>query len=202
MAPSPSRQPEPQYRQMELNPQAADGDIHSPANVNRQVAAAARQIELLEAQKRALEEVNQQKDSFLSDLNETGLKLHNTIRRMDKELESMQKEQNEIQEACECFRKHIQILSALNPQHWAKDTLQERLRDAIPKLERAENDYREALAHGRRFHHTDILRKIKRSNESPFSREQLGQHFMDGIAFHLPLALFLLIAWLIYLIFR
>ncbi len=202
MASSPSRQPEPQYRQMELNPQAADGDIHTPAIVNRQVAAAARHIELLEAQKRALEEVNQQKDSFLADLNETGLKLHTTIRRMDKELESMQKEQREIQDACECFRKHIQILSALNPQHWANDTLQERLRDAIPKLERAENDYREALAHGRRFRHTDILRKIKRIDDSPFSRDQLGQHFLDGIAFHLPLALFLLIAWFLYLIFR
>ncbi len=208
MAPSVPKSSNPPYRQMELHPQIADGLQHSPANVTLQVEAAQRQIELLEqrqreldAQKRELEEINEQKAEFSEHLNRVGLQLHNSIRRMEKELESIRQEQEDIVQTCQCFRMHIQVLSALQPQNWSKEGLRERLQESLPKLQRAENDYSEAFAHGSHFRHTAIFRK---KNGSSFSRasNDLGQQFLQGLAFHLPLACLMLLAWGCYALFH
>lgn len=203
-----NRSSDPPFRQMELNPQIADGLQHSPSNVSLQVEAAQRQIELLEqrqreldAQKRELEEINEQKARFTDQLNSTGLKLHNSIRRMEKELESIRQEEEDILQACNCFRKHIQVLSALQPQNWSKDGLRERLAESLPKLQRAENDYSEAYAHGSHFRHTAIFKK-KHGSFSSSTANGLGQQFLQGLAFHLPLACLLLLAWGVYALFH
>ena len=47
-----------------------------------------------EAQRRELEESNEKKALFNESLNEVGMKLHNAIRRLEKELESMEREAN------------------------------------------------------------------------------------------------------------
>lgn len=204
MAPSVSKSSDPPYRQMELNPQMADGLQHSPANVTLQVEAAQRQIEMLEqrqreldAQKRELEEINEQKQEFSEHLNRVGLQLHNCVRRMEKELESIQREQEDIVQTCQCFRMHIQVLSALQPKNWSKDGLRERLQESRPKLERAENDYAEAFAHGSQFRHTAVFRNMG-SSPLALTAGNLGRQFLQGLAFHLPLVCLLLAAWGVY----
>ncbi|MCD7798211.1 MAG: hypothetical protein LUG84_02215 [Akkermansiaceae bacterium] len=197
------------YRQMELNPRLADNERHSPANVNLQVEAAQRQIEDLEqrrreldAQKKELEKINEQKSEFTEQLNRVGLRLHNSVRRMEKELESIRQEQEDIIQTCKCFKMHIQILSALNPQNWSHEGLHERLIDALPKIERAENDYNEAYSHGAHFRHTSIFRKKREGRFSSMQSGGIGEQFIQGLAFHLPLACLLLLAWGVYSIFH
>lgn len=201
MAPSVPKSSDTPYRQMELNTQIADGLQHSPTNVTLQVEAAQRQIEMLEqrqreldARKRELEVINAQKEEFSEHLNRIGLQLHNCVRRMEKELESIQREQEDIVQTCQCFRMHIQVLSALQPENWSKDGLRERLQESLPKLQRAENDYTEAFAHGSQFRHTVVFRKM---GASPLSLTigSLGRQFLQGLAFHLPLVCLLLAAW-------
>ncbi len=201
------RRAEEVYRQMELNPRAADGEMHSPDRVRMRAEQARRQAEYFEqqrinseTQRRELELSNEQKAIFSANLNEVGMKLHNAVRRLEQELESMDKEQREIEAVNECFKRHLQILSSLKPQNWSTDGFQERVREALPKLDRAENDFNEAYSMGRRFRHTDTFRhKPGEQEENSLRWRDVRDQLVKGLAFHLPLFILLLVTWLIYL---
>ena len=201
------RRAEGNYRQMELNPRVADGEMHSPDQVRLRVEQARKQTEYfeqqrinLETQRRELELSNEQKAMFSANLNEVGMKLHNAVRRLEQELESMEKEQREVESINECFKRHLAILSALKPQTWSTEGFQDRLREALPKLDRAENDFEEAYSMGRRFRHTDTFcYKPGQQEEKVLSFKDFRDSMAKGLAFHMPLFLLLLITWLIYL---
>lgn len=192
-----------QYRQMELNPRIADGEMHSPEQVRQQMEQARKQAEFYEAQRaqweaqrRELEESNEKKVLFNDSLNEVGMKLHNAVRRLEKELESMERETNEVAQVSECLRRHREILSAMQPETWSTEGFNERLREAIPKLERAANDFEEAFAGAPYYRHTNIFRhkpgaEEHRGPDWSSIREQL----VHGFFFHLPLFLLLLLSW-------
>ena len=196
------------YRQMELNPQTADGEAHSPERVRMRVEQARQQAEfyeqqrvLLETQRKELELSNNQKALFNANLDEVGMRLHNAVRRIEQELESMEREQREVEGINECFKRHLQILSALQPQNWSTEGFQARLREALVKLDRAENDFDEAYSMGRRFRHTDVFRNKPGEEKTPGRRlKELGDMLLRGLAFHLPLFLLLLITWLVSLL--
>ncbi len=195
------------YRQMELNPQMADGLAHSPENVQHQMEQARQQAAFYEqqraqweAQRQELAENSERKASFDADLNEVGMKLHNAVVRMERELESMGREQQELTQVVECLKRHLQILSALQPRNWSPEGFRDRLREAWPKLDRAENDFNEAYALGRQFRHTQVfLHKPGEEKRSGLTWRQLGAELARGLAFHLPLFLLLLLTWLTYL---
>ncbi len=200
-----SQQP---YRQMELSPHAVDGEMHSPERVREQVEKLRMQAELFEQQRllsenqsRALEQSTMRKAGFNADLNEVGQKIHNSVRRIERELESMNKEQQELEHVCECFKRHLQILSALQPDKWPPEGVTERLREALPKLDRAENDFNEAYACGYKYSHTDVLcHKPGESKQEQLTWKKLREEMAKGLAFHLPLFLLILISWIVYIL--
>lgn len=191
------------YRQMELNPRIADGEMHSPEQMRQQVEQARQQVEFYEAQRvqweaqsRELEANTQKKLLFNDTLNEIGMKLHNAVRRIDKELESMQREQAEIEQINECLKRHLQILSAMKPENWSTEGFSNRLQESMPKLDRAINDFEETYSGPGRYRHTDIFR------HKPGVEERQGidwagirNQLVKGFYFHLPLFLLLLITW-------
>ncbi len=194
------------YRQMELNPQMADGVAHSPENVHHQMEQARQQAEFYEqqraqweAQRQELAESSEQKAFFDANLNEVGMKLHNAVVRMKRELESMEREKAELEQVTECLQRHLQILSALQPRNWSPEGFKDRLREALPKLDRAENDFNEAYALGRRFRHTKVfLHKPGDEQHEGLTWRRMGEELARGLAFHLPLFLLLLATWLIF----
>lgn len=191
---------------MELNPKAADGDMHSPGQVMRQVEDARQKAEYFEsqraqweAQRQELEESTVQKNLFNEKLNELGMKIHNAVRRLEAEQESMNRESATIAQICDTLKRHLQILSALQPQNWSTEGFQQRLLEAIPRLERAENDFDEAYMRCSKFIHTDTFK------HKPGVREKEGIQWVKvkeqmtyGLVFHLPLFLLILISWGIY----
>lgn len=203
----PTGEPRPQpYRQMELNPHAVNGSIHSPERVREQVEKLRQQAELFEQQRlqsesqsRELEQSSFRKARFNDDLNEVGTRIHNAVRRIERELESMNKEQHELELVCDCFKHHLQILSALQPEMWPPDSVTEHLQDAQPRLQRAYNDFEEAYAFGTKYRHTDVLQN--KPGEEPVRRltwKNLREEMARGLAFHLPLFVLILISWAIY----
>lgn len=191
------------YRQMELNPRMADGEMHSPEQMRHQVEQARQQEEFFDAQlaqcraqRQELEESNQKKVLFNESLNEIGMKLHNAVRRLEKELDSMEREQTEIAQINECLKRHLQILSSMQPQHWSPEGFDNRLQEAMPKLERAINDFEEAYAGHSRYHHTDIFRyKPGIEERQGINWKRIRTQLADGFYFHLPLFLLLLLTW-------
>ncbi len=194
------------FRQMELNSQIADDAAHSPENVQHQMEQARQQAEFYEqqraqweAQRQELAESSEQKAFFDANLNEVGMKLHNAVLRMEHELESMEREQQELAQVAECLKRHLQILSAMQPRNWSPEGFKDRLREALPKLDRAENDFNEAYALGRHFRHTKVfLHKPGEDGHRSLGWRHLGEELARGLAFHLPLFLLLLATWLIY----
>ncbi|MFI3244731.1 MAG: hypothetical protein R3Y56_10820, partial [Akkermansia sp.] len=161
---SPNSNEREHYRQMELDPKYGDGELHSPANVNNQMEAAKAQAQFYEQQRRQweeqrheLEQVNQKKALFTSGLNEIGLSIHNAQRRIEQEMLSMDREYHELEHVRECLQQHLRVLSALQPETWSTEGLNERLRESLPKLERAENDLNEAYFMGKKMRHTQVF---------------------------------------------
>ena len=186
----------PSYRQMELNPRIADGEMHSPEQMRQQVEQARQQAEYYEAQRRELEESTERKSLFNDSLNEIGMKLHNAVRRLDKELDSMEREQAEIAQINECLKRHLQILSAMRPQTWSTEGFNERLNEALPTLDRAINDFEEAYTQPGRYRHTEIFRyKPGVESRRGIDWVTLRSRAAQGFFFHLPLFILLLIAW-------
>ena len=112
----------------------------------------------------------------------------------------MDREQQEVEQACECLKKHLQILSALQPANWSNEGLRERLQEALPKLENVENDFNEVYVDGHKYLHTDIFRhKPGVEEKQGFNWAAARGELLRGLAFHLPLFLLLLVTWLIYL---
>lgn len=203
----PQTQREP-YRQMELTPEGTDGSMHTPERILEQAERLRLQAERFEQQRleseslsRELEESTIQKTRFNADLNEVGQRLHNAVRRLERELDSMEREAHEMEQVSECFKRHLQILSSLQPQHWAPESVKERLREALPKLDRADNDFNEAYACGKEYRHTAIFRhKPGEEVKQKFSMATIKEEMLKGLAFHLPLFMLILISWLIYLL--
>lgn len=197
------------YRQMELNPRMADGEMHSPEQMRQQVEQARQQAEFYEAQRaqweaqrQELEESNTKKVLFNESLNEIGMKLHNAVRRLDKELESMEREQSEITQINECLKRHLQILSSMQPQNWSSEGFNDRLREAMPKLDRAVNDFEEAYAGPSRYRHTEIFRyKPGVDERQGINWGTIRCKLTDGFFFHLPLFILLLLSWGAYTLF-
>lgn len=173
--------------------------MHSPEQMRQQVEQARQQAEYYEAQRRELEESTERKTLFNESLNEIGMKLHNAVRRLDRELESMDREQAEIAQINECLKRHLQILSSMRPQTWGTDTFNERLNEAIPKLDRAINDFEEAYSGPSRYRHTEIFRyKPGIDERRGIDWETFRSKAAQGFFFHLPLFILLLITWGVY----
>ena len=191
------------YRQMELNPRMADGEMHSPEQIRLLAEKARQQEEFFDAQltqcraqRKELDEINQRKVLFDDDLNEIGMKLRNAVRRLEKELDSMIQEQEEISQINECLKRHLQILSSMQPLHWSAEGFDARLKEAQPKLERAVNDFEEAYAYPSRYRHTDIFRyKPGIEERQGINWADIRKQLVTGFYFHLPLFLLLLITW-------
>lgn len=189
------------YRQMELDPRTADGDLHSPEQMRLRMEQARKQAAFYEAQSQELEQSSNQKMLFNASLNELGMNLHNAVRRLDKELKSMQAEEHEVALALDCMKRHLQILSSLQPQTWSTEGFSARLHEAIAILERAENDFNEAFRGGDKYLHTDVFRhKPGEEEHERFGWRMLRESCLKGLFFHLPLFFLLLITWLIYLL--
>ena len=116
-------------------------------------------------------------------------------------IESMNKEQHELELVCDCFKHHLQILSALQPEMWPPDSVTVRLQDAQPRLQRAYNDFEEAYALGSKYRHTDVLQnKPGEETIRCFTWKNLKEEMARGLAFHLPLFVLILISWATYIL--
>lgn len=189
------------YRQMELDSRAAGGEAHSPDQVRQQVEEARKQAEYFENQSRKLELSNEQKSKFNADLNDIGMRVHNAVQRLGRELESMKREQRELEIARNCLQEHLHVLSTLQPQSWGTNDVAQMLREALPKLDWAENDFNEVYAAAATFRHTDVLRhKPGEEHREGLTWCVLKEQMAKGLFFHLPLFLLLLATWLIYML--
>lgn len=199
-----------QYNQLELSALVGDGDEHSPENGQRKVDAARAQAIFYEKQRsqwerqhHELETINKQKSFFAEELEALGMKLHNATRRVDQELISIEHENLQLTQVSACLKRHLQILTALDAKNWSPEGFEERMKEALPKLLRAENDFQEAFSAGQGLRHTKILRnKPGVANRPILALRTMIDEMLRGFFFHLPLLLVFALAYAFYFYFN
>ena len=87
----------------------------------------------------------------------------------------------------------------MRPQTWSTEGFNERLNEAIPKLDRAINDFEEAYIAPARYRHSDVFRyKPGIDARQGINWAELRTKAAQGFFFHLPLFILLLITWGVY----
>ncbi len=194
-------QPNSTYRQMELNPKAADG-AHSAEDAQKNIEHARAQADYYQQQHIELEKTKRDKQLFAAQLNELGMSIHNITRRLEQEIKDLDGEKQALTEVYQCLTRHLQILSALDPTDWSNEGIKERLLEALPKLDRAENDLNEAYAGVRRYHFTKIFDVDPLATRRwGINWTQLQAEILRGVFFHLPLLVLLVMGFGLWYIF-
>ncbi len=184
-------------RQLELNPIEADGDSYSPTQIRQQAEDARAQAAFFEQQQAEweeqhleLERIKQHKIEFSSQLDELGLKIHNVVRRIEREVQAMDAEKAELKQIHDCLSRHLMVLSSLDPTEWSPKGIEERLLNGLTKLDRAENDLQEAYIGEKRYRYVECF-KLRPDQAKIWgtTRGQLIDELKRGLFFHLPLIL-------------
>ncbi len=182
-------------RQMELNPIEADGRSYSPTQIRQQAEDARAQAAFFEQQQaeweeqhQELERIKQHKVEFAAQLDELGMKIHNVVRRIEREVQAMDAEKLELKQIHECLSRHLMVLSSLDPTEWSPKGIEERLINGLTKLDRAENDLHEAFIGEKRYRYVECFNiRPDQAKIWGTTRAQLLDELKKGVFFHLPL---------------
>jgi hypothetical protein len=179
-------------------------------NVDQKVKAAQEQLlqlrmqqEEIERQKQHLEALRIKQERFVAGKRDLVEKLARSAGHVERELYDAQKRVEELALTYDEFRRHLDILKALQPEKWHRSQVDEELDNALAAIEEAENDFAKGI---RRLH---AMGPPDGVTAGPVSLEEGGAHVMPsfstqsddlltwmrrGFAFTLPLIGTLLIA--------
>lgn len=111
---------------------------------------------------------------------------------IDREMERLQSNYEELNTVREIFQSHIADINAIVPNSWSDEHQEERLDDAISKVEEAEETHAKAMRRINQIIGEKIEPKKSLLKESPEVSE-FASYFRMGFAFTLPLILTLII---------
>ncbi|MCB1236491.1 MAG: hypothetical protein KDM91_15595 [Verrucomicrobiae bacterium] len=161
--------------------------------------------EMLERQKLELEELQRRKEEFTHGRAEVTEQLSQSIAHLEREAARAQQLAEECLDSKESFEQHLRIVEMLRPEHWSRADLRDELTRALACIEDAEQDIAQAghLLEVRKAAPKGVRVTEKKSTASAAaSREQGFLHwFKCGLAFTLPLMIFVGVALLLLSIF-
>lgn len=180
-------------------------------NVDQKVKDAQEQLlklrmqqEEIERQKQHLEALRIKQERFMAGKRELLDKLARCNNHVERELFDSQKRVEQLTLTHDEFRRHLDILKALQPEKWHRSQVDEELENALSAIEDAENDYAKGL---RRLHalappdaNADELASLDDGDApvlSPMSAansDDIAAWMRRGFAFTLPLIATVLVA--------
>ncbi|MDA7659766.1 hypothetical protein N8651_04065, partial [Akkermansiaceae bacterium] len=101
----------------------------------------------LERQKIALEDLNQRKQEFLAGQLELSERFATAITTIDRELFESKREAEDLDQTRIAFANHLNRLESLNPEAWPKDSLGNELEKALVILDKADEEFEQAVSH-------------------------------------------------------
>lgn len=149
--------------------------------------------EELERKKRELEELTSRKRAFLSQQVELTEKLSSAITLIDRELNELREETDQIEQCRACFAEHLDKIQKHDPEKWTRDNLHERLEKATAVTDMAADEYDQAAAYFEGTRAGGIFgRPSKGGRRKPKSQKnesEFLQQLLNGFAFNLPIIL-------------
>ncbi len=165
------------------------------------------QQEVVERQKRELQELTERKEEFLEGQISITERLTGTITAVDRELFDMRQEMEDLEQTRKCFADHLQKIDGINHDSWSKDDLKHELNRAISMLDHAEDEFDEALAYFTNSSHSNVFggnskpsKKSSAASKSGSPKSEFQAMLKQGLAFNMPIFVIGLLALIAYVV--
>ncbi|MDB4371928.1 hypothetical protein N9Z69_02045 [bacterium] len=152
----------------------------------------------LERQKIALEDLNQRKQEFLAGQLELSERFATAITTIDRELFESKREAEDLDQTRIAFANHLNRLESLNPEAWPKDSLGNELEKALVILDKADEEFEQAVSHFGETRKDSLFSGQTGSFSRASSQGSFIGMIRNGFAFNLPIILLGSVAILIY----
>ena len=184
-------------------PQAGDDFEHKLKATEEELERVQSRREELARKKLEHEELTARKRTLLSQQAEFSEKLMSAVTLIDRELQEVRQEADDLEQCRVCFASHLEKLQKINPDSWNNENLAERLERSTMTLDIAVDEYDQAAAHfensrcGAIFGRTSTR---KRAKALVAGNTEFKQNLRNGLAFNLPVCTLGGIALLVYLL--
>ncbi|MEO1831028.1 MAG: hypothetical protein ABGZ08_00740 [Akkermansiaceae bacterium] len=168
------------------------------ADAQTQLEALHTQRAELERQKIALEDLNQRKQEFLAGQLELSERFATAITTIDRELFESKREAEDLDQTRIAFANHLNRLESLNPEAWPKDSLGTELEKALVILDKADEEFEQAVSHFGETRKDSLFSGQTGSFSGASSQGNFIGMIRNGFAFNLPIILLGSVAILIY----
>lgn len=148
------------------------------------------QREELERKKTELEELTIRKRSFVSQQVELTEKLSSAITLIDRELQEMHNEADDLEQCRTCFAGHLDKIQKLNPDNWTRENTSEKLERASISIDLAADEYDQAASHFEGTRSGAIFGRASKRSRSSARGNTSGEfitNLRNGFAFNLPI---------------
>ena len=190
---------------LELNEQEGT----SPELLDSQVQKAQEQLQLLkrqqeqiEKQKRELEELSRRQEELERGRREMTDKLTRSLVILEREAYDSQKKLEQIRATRESFEQHLSLLESIDPKSWNSAELHKELSRSLSTVDDARAEYsqqRSRLSATTSDESGDVALPEAAPEVSTGSGNSFMQWMQIGLAFSLPLILFLSVAFVVFL---
>ncbi len=153
----------------------------------------------LERQKLALEDLNHRKQEFLNGQIELSEKFSTAVTTIERELFEMKQEMEDLEQTRSAFAKHLNRIESLNPEAWPKDRLSGELQKSLSILDKAEDEYEQAVSYFTGTRKSSIFGGASYSLGAHQSSSDFHTMLRNGMAFNLPVIILGSLALLIFL---
>jgi vacuolar-type H+-ATPase subunit I/STV1 len=147
--------------------------------------------EELERKKRELEELTSRKRAFLSQQVELTEKLSAAITLIDRELQELREETDQLEQCRVCFSEHLDKIQKHDPEKWTRDNLHDRLDKATAVTDTAADEYDQAAAYFEGTRAGGIFGRPskggRRKAKSQKTESEFREQLVNGFAFNLPI---------------
>ncbi len=171
------------------------------------LADAQSQLELLQAQRRelerqklALEDLNHRKQEFLNGQLDLSERYSAAITSIERELYLSKQEIDDLEQTRKSFVNHLQRIESLNPEAWPKESLSAELQKALVTLDKAEDEYEQAISYFTGTRKSSVFGGPTTSHRSHIGGGDFQTMLRNGLAFNLPVILLGSFAILAYLL--
>lgn len=153
----------------------------------------------LERQKMALEDLNHRKQEFLNGQLDLSEKFSTAVTTIERELFEMKQEIDDLDQTRAAFVNHLNRIESLNPEAWPKDTLSTELQKSLSVLDKAEDEYEQAVSYFTGTRKSSIFGGASKSIGNGAQGSDFHTMLRNGLAFNLPVIVLGSFALLIYL---
>ncbi|MFT6181508.1 MAG: DNA repair exonuclease SbcCD ATPase subunit [Paracoccaceae bacterium] len=153
----------------------------------------------LERQKMALEDLNHRKQEFLNGQLDLSEKFSTAVTTIERELFEMKQEIDDLDQTRAAFVNHLNRIEGLNPEAWPKDSLGTELQKSLSVLDKAEDEYEQAVSYFTGTRKSSIFGGASQSIGSHAQGAEFHTMLRNGLAFNLPVIVLGSFALLIYL---